>query len=69
VTNRPTCPRCRAPVERLQRSVGVVAVYPCGCWLSPKAARALVDEHRARSECVGRTEQVDGYRPAAGGPA
>jgi hypothetical protein len=32
-TRRPSCPRCGAPVLRTQHSQGVIAVYPCGCWL------------------------------------
>ncbi|MET7395603.1 hypothetical protein ABZS66_19145 [Dactylosporangium sp. NPDC005572] len=51
---RPTCPTCGADVDRLQPSpdvgqgsqANVIAIYPCGCWLSPADARALVAAHR-----------------------
>ena len=48
--NRPTppCAICRAPVDRLQQSAGVIAAYPCGCWHTPAQARQVANAaHRA----------------------
>jgi len=48
---RPSCPRCRRPIDRLQSSAppgrvrrGPVAAVPCGCWLTRAQAHAVVDE-------------------------
>ncbi|MGI5178660.1 hypothetical protein ACQEVZ_20220 [Dactylosporangium sp. CA-152071] len=54
---RPACPACSATVDRLQRSYGVVAAYPCSCWLTPAAAQQLVDEHRTRTTNPGSRTQ------------
>jgi len=45
---RPTCPDCKRPIDRMQHSRGVVATYPCLCWLSPARATAAVQEWRDR---------------------
>jgi hypothetical protein len=46
--NRPDCPACRGPVQRMQRCHGVVASYPCNCWITPDQAQTVVDDYRAR---------------------
>ncbi len=38
---RPCCPGCAAPVDRLRDAAGVVAAYPCTCWLTPAQADRL----------------------------
>lgn len=37
---RPNCPRCAVPVIRTQHSRGVIAVYPCLCWLPARRTTA-----------------------------
>ncbi len=43
---RPTCPECGAVIDRMQRTLGVVATYPCNCWLTPAAARRVAEQWR-----------------------
>lgn len=47
MTTRPQCPTCAAPIDRMQRSYGVVCPYPCQDWLSPDDADQLAQRHRA----------------------
>lgn len=46
--DRPVCPGCAKPVDRMQHSVGVFAAYPCNCWLTVEAARQAVRTWRER---------------------
>lgn len=48
MAERLACPTCTAPVDRLQRSYGVVATYPCGCWLHEDIAHRAAREWRER---------------------
>lgn len=47
---RPACPRCGTRTIRPQDSYGVIAVYPCGCWLTPAQARTHLGQPDARQE-------------------
>jgi hypothetical protein len=53
MNHRPTCPRCSAPVNRLRRSPGIVAAYPCNHWLTPDQAAAVRDAYHARQQAEG----------------
>jgi hypothetical protein len=44
---RPACPCCGLPVDRLRRSLGIVAAYPCNDWLTPTQAADVQAESRA----------------------
>lgn len=46
VKRRPACPNCADRIHRMQRSLGVVAAYPCNCWLTPAQAQAVADSAR-----------------------
>ena len=49
---RPVCPKCSKRVDRMQRSHGVVAVYPCNHWLTPGQAQTVADEYWRRTGAV-----------------
>ena len=45
VDTRPECPCCGLPVDRVRKSRGIFAAYPCNDWLTPEQA----DEVRAQA--------------------
>ena len=45
---RPTCPACASPIDRMQHSFGIVAAYPCNCWLTRNIARQMAAAWRTR---------------------
>lgn len=42
---QPCCPTCATPIRALQGTPGVVAVYPCGGWITWEDAQDLADEY------------------------
>lgn len=56
---KPSCASCRQPVDRLQRSFGVVAAYPCLCWLTKGRANLVVQHFRELTAAVDERVQVD----------
>ena len=40
---RPACPTCGGPIDRMRRSQGVIAAYPCLHWLTPAQAETVRD--------------------------
>ena len=66
---RPVCPVCGAPIDRMQRSFGVVAAYPCTCWLTPLRADAVADLFRAtlRERVSGTNKDESSLLPGTSG--
>ncbi|MEU7170331.1 hypothetical protein ABZ949_02420 [Micromonospora tulbaghiae] len=44
--DRPACPRCEMPIDRLRNGKGVFAAYPCNHWLTPTEAGTAVERWR-----------------------
>lgn len=56
---KPSCANCSQPVDRLQRSCGVVAAYPCQCWLTKGQANSVVQQFRELTAAADDRQQVD----------
>lgn len=56
---KPPCARCRARVERLQPSFGLVAAYPCNHWLTERQADVVRQRYRELVAAADARVQVD----------
>lgn len=56
---KPSCASCRQPVDRLQRSLGIVAAYPCRCWLTVEQADMVRRHFRELVAAADDRAQVD----------
>lgn len=56
---KPPCARCRNRVDRLWPSVGVVAAYPCLCWLTEGQADVVRWRYRELVAAADARVQVD----------
>jgi hypothetical protein len=59
VAIKPCCARCQARVDRLQRSYGIEAAYPCRCWLTVEQADVVREHFRALVAAADERVQVD----------
>ncbi len=56
---KPPCARCAARVDRLQRCHGIVAAYPCYCWLTKGQANSVLQHFRVLAAAADERVQVD----------
>jgi hypothetical protein len=56
---KPSCASCSQPVDRLQRSFGIVAAYPCYHWLTSDQANRVVQHFRELTAAADERVQVD----------